>query len=290
MHDSGENFQWRKHPRYATCDNRLVTVLLNATVADQPASVRGELLDFARRGAQVRTNCAFKPKEELSLQIRTAGEEVNLRIPARVAWTRPSGSDWLVGCEFVGELPFSVIPQLAENRVLERRSDTRWPISVDARVRQELDSARKSPVQLIDYSAGGFGLWAALPLQAGERLLLELPAATVRPVQIPARCQWSREIDGGFRAGCSFLNRGGFEVFNQAIKQIDDAVQLAARGEASVRSPRQRTFLRWALLGFLATVLTCGVIEIYRGLSAQNARQSRTSPPSDMQTWDTLGS
>ncbi len=64
-----------------------------------------EVIDFSHGGCRMRAASAFQEGERLLLSLQQ-DDSREASVMARVAWVRPTGSDFLIGCEFAGRDAF----------------------------------------------------------------------------------------------------------------------------------------------------------------------------------------
>lgn len=220
MIDSTPQFRLREYPRYPTRDDRAVEVFIRKQSSPSADAVVGELLDFSRRGVRLIVAAPFEAEEIVKLRIKWAAPATDLSISARVCWTAQQADDsWLLGCQFVSELPFNIVPRLAAAGYLERRTEVRYDVNFPAAVRCQ-GAAWDADVEVQNISDGGFRIRAPQAIQPGEEFILLLNCDGSR-LEILARAQWRAEADGAYLIGCSFPSPEGLALLSQAAAEAE---------------------------------------------------------------------
>ncbi len=225
-----KNTTERRHEsRYEVASHQLVAVSIQRQQPDR--SLRGELLNLSPKGAKVLLPTALRFSEPVDLRIEMASLDIRIELHAQVCWVRPGErNQWIAGCSFAPQLSESVFNRLGTNGIIERRRHPRFPVSIQATARWELDT-ETVPIEIQDYSQGGFCLSSARPSTIGAAVLVELDALANHPgSSIMGIVCWQALRDERYLIGCMTRNA-------QAAKLLQKA-----SGESVVEAPRRRLF------------------------------------------------
>ncbi len=201
----------RCETRYPIDNLKTTWVSVAVPTADGDARiVEGHLADLSFRGVRLALNEKVLPGQRVTLHLTLPAIEIDLIREATVCWTEPRDAEsWWVGCSLEERLEEETIDRMAVTRILNRRRDTRYPISQAAKVRWEL-SDEVHDVQIVNFSKGGFCIVGSdASTRPTDRIMLLLESDGHR-VKIPARVMWQRPMQEGHAVGCSFTTRDGF--------------------------------------------------------------------------------
>jgi hypothetical protein len=187
---------------------------LQPVLARDGSSWRAKIHDISQGGVGLALNRRFEPGTLLVIELEKPTQNVTRTVIGRVVHATPSqGNDWLVGCAFSGTLDDDDLRLFRAERTPAEGDDARawlrYTCEVETTCAMVDDPEEKSwVVKVVNISAGGVGLLAPLPVDAGTRLKIELPATpgeAARPalVRVVKPGQW----DGrGWLLGCEFAD------------------------------------------------------------------------------------
>ncbi len=225
-HSNTERNLSSSQPRF--CVSSIGDILVNVAAADgtDTSASTGQLYDLSRSGARISLERQLKADEPISLQVLAPKVGVDFQMTAVIRWSQPSGtSQWYHGCSFSVDLPDDILEKLVSTGQLDRRRDERTRISLEAHVRQELESAATTSVLIEDYSFSGLRLFSPQLMKLGERLMVELYSEEHDPVRIPVRPHWQHAVSDGFSIGCSFLSHTAFRQIQQFTDPDEQAIR-----------------------------------------------------------------
>jgi tetratricopeptide (TPR) repeat protein len=226
---SDSNFQDRRHePRYEVSNLHRIPVKIKRKTGDPKDTIDGELLALSRSGAKVSTAACLPFAEEITLQITFGNRVPALDLAAKVCWSRPSdGLQWLIGCSFSPALSDESIAQLAASGIIERRQHAREPVCIAATAKWQLEE-ESFPVEIRDYSTGGFCLVGPRSAQVGHGVQISITTSDDETYQISGRVCWHLEQDESHLVGCIF-------TASQDVAQLLEAVERVQIAEQSMQ-------------------------------------------------------
>ncbi len=215
----------RREPRYEISSLKSITAHIKRKTADQKETIAGQLLDLSRSGAKVSAAACLQFAEEITLQIAAAQLGFQIELDAKVCWIRPSDSlQWLIGCSFSPPLSEESIAQLAMSGIIERREHTRQPVCIAATAKWQLEE-ETFPVEIRDYSTGGFCLVGKRSAQVDQGVQIYIPKSDTETYKISGRARWQMGQDGTYVLGCSYSGSEDFEQLNEAAGKTLDLEQ-----------------------------------------------------------------
>lgn len=257
MIETTNKFTLREYPRYRTRDAKSMTITIDPSDGGESQHLPVELLDLSRNGVKLTIAQPLAVTGLVRVRIQAAEAELDLIVSAELCWTEPCGPGvWALGCRFVADLPYNVLPWLAKVGYIERRTELRRAISLPARAKRELAEAEEFEVRLEDYSTGGFRMFSPQPCKVGERLLVRLTGTDGRPIELSVKAQWQLVVTDGVYTGCSFLNKNGYVQLTDSLQHRADALKTTAIQPAGVRRPFRLS--RWGWLGLFAALTWLG--------------------------------
>ncbi len=261
--------------RYAILHACAASVIIEGDAGGGPRSVEAQLVDLSRSGAELSVATCPSIDAAARLLINVPELQIDLVVEIEVCWAEPGEDDtWRLGCRFEPELPENLLEQLATGGVLDRRTDSRTPVSLRATACWEHDEARV-PVRLQDISAGGFCMACAHISQSDRRLLLHLSRPDGKMESIKARMQWRLKTGDQYLVGCGLENVLDFH----RLRAVADAEAEQRKLEASKRAPRTP----WIMFGCVASI----TFIVSFALLSLATRES--SPPNDRLVADARG-
>jgi hypothetical protein len=237
----------RRESRYALRGN--VPARLTLRRADEPvAQVEARLLDISPGGAKLTLDVALAIDAAAELRLESPELGLDLVVPGRVCWARAEGPRWVLGCAFQPPLPPEALEPFFEHGLLERRRNSRRVAVGRAVARWEMCEG-ETPVELLDYSTGGFCVRAPQRAQTDGRLLLRLagPDGVLR--EVLAKVRWQSAIVGGCVLGCEFQSAEGLRTLRACVPQ-----------EAGVPLVSGPTARRLSLFTLVGVVLLLAVV------------------------------
>lgn len=201
----------RTHTRYQLVGESRIPVRLEWTSQDESQVCDAELVDLSAAGARLRLANPIELHEAVQVRLNVKELGLDFRCVSDVCWVRPEEQGWSVGCEFYSDLPDRILTKLARGGYLERRTDERFQVKLQATLREELNASRSHQVTIDNYSSGGFRFNSAAAIAVGQRVLLNIRDSKGNRVTIPARALWQVGTVEGHAVGCCFLNGDGFD-------------------------------------------------------------------------------
>ena len=206
----------RREPRYPILSDQPVAAHVQRQPTDE--QVVGKLTEISRYGAKLSLRCCLRFAEAIEIRIVVPALGLNALVAGEVSWIRPEGDGWLVGCSLTSPVPDEALQQLAKARYIDRRRHPRYAVKSSARARWELDN-QTSPVEIRDYSKGGFCLAATRPSRVGASVLLEFDVtADDSPRRVFGKVCWQAKRDDEYLLGCAITNHeDGVELFTDLV-------------------------------------------------------------------------
>ncbi|MBI3462101.1 MAG: PilZ domain-containing protein [Planctomycetes bacterium] len=227
MPDTPQAFVQRAQ-RFKVRDLESIYATIEREPGREPAGLEAEPIDISEGGCKLRVAGALSFEESFTLVVGCVEGPLRLTLSCRVAWLREEWEHcWLVGCQFIPNLPAEAMEEMFCNGVIERRQYPRYPVSGEATVQWELQSESFS-VQSVDISEAGFCIRCPQTARPGQRLRLSLGAGPSRTI-VQAKTQWCMELDQSFLVGCAFLDRDSYSRLRAAL----DASAVAPAGNVS---------------------------------------------------------
>jgi tetratricopeptide (TPR) repeat protein len=215
----------RREPRYEISNLQSITAHINRKTADHKEKIDGQLLDLSRSGAKVSASVCLQFAEEITLQISVAQLDLQIDLEAKVCWIRPSDSlQWLIGCSFSPPLSDESISQLANCGIIERRQHTRQPVCIAATAKWQLEE-ETFPVEIRDYSSGGFCIVGPRSAQVDQGVQIFIPKSDTETYKVSGRVRWQMEQDGTYVVGCTYSGSQDFEQLNEAAGKVLESQQ-----------------------------------------------------------------
>jgi hypothetical protein len=145
------------------------------------------------------------------------------------SWT---GGQSILGCSLQDTIPNEVLERLANEGVINRRTDGRFRIAQPATVRWP-NCPETLQVELRDYSSGGMKLWSSEPIPDDVRLRLSFERGG-KEVALIARSVWTRPSEGGWVSGIAFTTLGTDALVADAMgEQSSDATEPSSSSDSS---------------------------------------------------------
>jgi hypothetical protein len=240
----------RKEKRYKTnIDQRL----LCRTSVDEPGQDliwEGTTVDLSTSGIRLLTDGEFRVGEKIWTElITTRSHGVYRGIVRRIEpWV---GGLWILGCSLRDYIPNETLQDLANERIINRRSDGRFSISQRAKISVPL-RVDELDVKLQEYSCSGMKMLSFDPIPDHERLRLRFHAGG-RELIMEAKCVWSRKVDQGWINGVAFTNADAPTIVAENLG-YQEAVELEpAETSTGVRDKAKR-FLTFATIKSIAGI------------------------------------
>lgn len=238
----------------ASCLN-LVTVTVSRKTDTDGAELPGVLMDLSRGGLRLKVDECLLQGTEIQLALSAPKAGVEIHSAAKVRWVEPNfRAGWIVGCSLDDPIEEDLVSDLANCGALERRTDSRRPISFMAEAKTELERDY-NPVQILNLSAGGFcATGEGISVKLDDRLLLRISDANHTAAKlVKSRIAWVNDSDEGQTFGCAFLTKCGRSQM-QAMVSADES------GNPLFDTVNQQATTRWVLV---ATVLAFIVLVQY---------------------------
>ena len=215
--------------RYRTRDSGVARVVVHRADGACPRTVSAELVDISLNGAKLLLPICLPFEESIDIRLDVASVGLRIDVRAAVRWVRPAGGEaWFAGCVFNSELSDDVIQKLIAGKCLERRSNPRQKISLQAVIHWGLFT-EDTPASLDTLSPGGFSMTTTNTGRVGERILLHIATSDGSEAVVQAQLQWRLETDDGYQVGCSFLNGHGYAALTDAVAAEEDRRQQRER-------------------------------------------------------------
>ena len=185
-------------------------------------------LDISETGVKLRLELPLNFQECIKLILGSVEGPLRMNVSCHVAWLRLEwNGSWLVGCQFVPQLPSEVMDEMFSNGIIERRRFYRQPVQAQAVAKWQLQ--RESfGVRLTDISEAGFCIRCVRPAEVGQRIRIALEADN-GAINVQGRVQWCTSVGAEFATGCEFLDR-------TSCMALRDALRLKATGMQGQRS------------------------------------------------------
>lgn len=201
----------RKHQRFEVSADSQEKLTAELRTDDQSPAITGTVSDISLSGTKL---VADKPlPAQTTVDVTLSAGDVSLALQGVVRWMTPKDEgEWYIGCRFDELLDPEFVGELASLGIVERRRYARTDARLRAMVRRELDSQQTHPVEIVDYSEGGFCIRSEQKFPRGDRLMVEVPLGDDESRQILARSQWYAAC----HTGCAFLKANGVTTLREA--------------------------------------------------------------------------
>lgn len=239
----------RTSTRFQLTGDARIPVRLEWSSENESCGCTAELVDLSAGGARLRLPQSLTLHKGIQVRLHIDDLELDFCCVGDVCWVRPERSGWAMGCAFNSHLPDHVLTKLARGGFLDRRTDARYGISLQAKVREELSASRPQEVTVDNYSSGGFRFNSDQSISVGQRVLLGVRDSEGKEVIIPARALWQVGSDQTFSVGCCFLNGNGFQRF-----------AAIARPKGQPKQRKKKRPMRMSTLNWLALSTTVFVL------------------------------
>lgn len=184
-----------------------------------PASLEAIPIDISEGGSKLRVGTALSFEEPITLILGCVEGPLRLTLSCRVAWLREEWENsWLIGCQFIPNLPSEALEEMFCSGVIERRQFPRYPVDGEASVQWELQSTSYS-ARPVDISESGFCIRCSQAAQIGQRMRLSIGPGQSRTT-LQAKVQWCLELDQSFLVGCAFVDRESYLSLRAALGRL----------------------------------------------------------------------
>jgi hypothetical protein len=189
----------------------------------ETTNLLAEPLDISQGGVKLRLDAPLNFEETIRLVLGCVEGPLRLTLTCRVAWLRTEWDGlWLVGCQFIPQLPTEVLEQMFSSGWVERRRFHRCAANGTATARWQL-SPDQFKVDLIDVSQGGFCIRCRQAGCQADRIQLCLDTID-GPVTVQARAKWRFNLDEQSQLiGCEFQGRNDYVCLNRALESAEAA-------------------------------------------------------------------
>lgn len=208
------SFLDRKHERYDLAHPDAVAAMVgDRDTFGDPFEVR--LDNISTGGAQFTAPCRMKKDSVIRLSLKTR-DGLTLGINAIIRWAIVDSQGWVCGCQFEEELESSVLSQLAEEGVLDRRRYQRIPVLLECQVVFE-GTPEKRKCRIMDYSNGGICVKAESLVPTGHKARVSVADAGEK-AEVYGVVQWVCEERN--LMGIEFLREKDKEAFLNCVEVI----------------------------------------------------------------------
>lgn len=235
----------RREPRYHVNPEFNIRVAVRrAAMPNQEIS--GKVVDMSQSGARLVLESSVQFQEAITVYLVCEEMGLDIALSSNVCWLRQGRGpeEWVLGCAFDPELPADYLEDFFRNGLLERRSNPRLPLDMEARALWEL-SNEPAPIRLVNVSQCGFCMTTSNMVEVGRRVRLFVDRANRPELQIDGRIQWAMRNGEEQVLGCHLVNTSGY----------DSIGELAAIAEASMQpqgKPKPEPLSAWRLLFYTA--------------------------------------
>jgi hypothetical protein len=184
----------------------------------EPVSLEAKPIDISEGGTKLSVGAALSFEESITLVIGCVEGPLRLTLSCRVAWLREEcDNSWLIGCQFIPNLPSEALEEMFCSGVIERRQFPRQAVDGEGIVQWELQTASFS-AQPVNISEAGFCIRCPQMAQNGQRMRLSIGSGQSRTT-LQAKAQWCLELDQTFLVGCSFIDHESYLSLRAALGQ-----------------------------------------------------------------------
>ena len=231
-----KNLHKRKEPRFKTCGS--LPLRCNVFVEfDDP--IVGTVVDISSGGLRMLCPGVHQPGTPFVAELVTDGlHGVYSGIIRRVApWVDGMS---VLGCQLLDPIPHEVLHELASQKVIDRRRDSRMPWSQSARMAWELSDGSIF-IDIRDCSLGGLKIFSPERVPDDTQVRIFVDGDESEQMILDARAVWQIETLDGYLAGLAFTMR---EVPEAIVRIMDEH----ERGEVQPLEPPKRTLMDHNLL------------------------------------------
>jgi hypothetical protein len=189
---------------------------VQAAPGDGPERVSARIRDVSVGGASLITDRPFQPGQILSLEMPSAGDELQIVLACVVRAERTSDGHCSLGCVFSRELATEDLRRFGARKVRSPRNDKRAYVRYECKLRatyQRIGTAeeRTCSAQVLNVSASGIGLILDDPVEPGSLLNLTLVGSDGQRVRTILACVVHSTIraSGQVAVGCNFIRELG---------------------------------------------------------------------------------
>jgi len=195
---------------------------------DEPATP-ARVVDVSSGGVQLRIGRAFQAGELLTLELPKRGGEQSATLLACVAYARPDGEEWAVGCRFSAELSDADLATFGAARSRAEPPDGRNWSRYDCRVKAVYQvipdggEARRE-AKVLNISPGGVALLVEEDVSAGVLLSTELHAPDGRSAVTILACvvHVTVQSENERVLGCNFIQELGDEDLQALTEHVSE--------------------------------------------------------------------
>lgn len=230
-----------------------------ARASTQDSISHGTVVDLSTSGIRLLSQGAFKAGQKIRTELLTDRSHGIYRgVVRRVEpWV---GGQSILGCSLEDPIADSVLQDLANEGVVNRRADGRIRLSQAAKIRWQLN-AEETEVQIRDYSKGGMKIESPVDLPEGVSLRIEIESESFEPLSVHASLVWKHAREQGCVAGVAFTNRDAPLQVANALGISDDG-SLTSKSKSGARSWLRRATMAAMAFGTIVGGLLLSGIEL----------------------------
>jgi hypothetical protein len=239
-----------------------VAVSIERPGETEPVRVEGELSELRRGGGKVVLSETLRFAENIRLHMMAPHLNIDLSTEAHVCHlARQNDDKWSAWLSFPAEVSERLQAMLAKRGCLDQRRDVRHRCRISARATWHSENL-VSPVEIHDYSLGGFCLISPGIGELGSHCSIELDSSE-RAKPVRGRVRWQFHFENKTVVGCVFVDVEDFDLLKVvADRNIAKGAALPAPSACFAGSPwyRRRVtvlrqLVRWKWTGMIVTLL-----------------------------------
>ncbi|MFK8113920.1 MAG: PilZ domain-containing protein [Rubripirellula sp.] len=211
----------RKERRYKTNGENLLRC---ETALESGGLRRGSILDLSATGMRMVCDGKFNVGEVFTVELNTDRSHGMYRGVVRRVDPWVDGKT-ILGCSLNDVIKEEVLSVLADEGVLDRRSDSRVEMIKEAKVSWQLQPGEVN-AELRDCSNGGLRLIAWDPIPQGCRLRVRILHEDNNWIEVEGNSVWRRELDQGAFVGVAFTQKDAPSIVAPLLESCESKPEV----------------------------------------------------------------
>ncbi len=207
----------RRERRFKTSDDQ--SLRCDTNVSDEEL-VQGAVIDISPGGLRLLCEGNFSVGQTFCTELKTERSHGTYRGVIRRLEPWMAGQS-ILGCELLDPIPAEILETLAQQGIVNRRSDDRACWNQSGKISWELQPG-EFDVEIHDCSPGGLKLSSQTCLPDDLRLRIRVDVGEEEPIVVDAKTVWQLEQDNGVLAGLAFTKREVPEAITRILGNQSD--------------------------------------------------------------------
>ena len=220
----------RRERRYKVSES-----MLRCEVALEEGGVRrGTVIDLSATGLRMVCDGRFDPNAKFSVDLATDRSFGIYRGTIRRVEPWVAGKS-VLGCSLDDRIPEHVLQSLSSDSIIDRRSDDRVSMYLDATVSWQLNQGCVD-AELRDLSSGGMRLFAIREIPQDTRIRIQIDLYGEMLV-LEGRPVWQKRDEAGYDVGVAFTNRNAPTMVSKILGIPEVGVPEKPQAKDALRRP-----------------------------------------------------